>query len=54
MAKVEAELVAYLRKRLAAYKIPRIFEFRSELPKNTLGKILKDELVRAKVTGSGQ
>ena len=49
---VEADLRSYLRERLAAYKIPRIFEFWSELPKNTLGKILKDELVRAKVTGS--
>ena len=50
----EAELQFYLRERLAAYKIPRIFEFWSELPKNTLGKILKDELVQAKVTRSGQ
>ena len=49
---VEADLQSYLRERLAAYKIPRIFEFWSELPKNTLGKILKDELVRARVTGS--
>jgi long-chain acyl-CoA synthetase len=44
---LEHELVAYCRERLAAYKCPRIFQFRSELPKNTLGKILKDELVRA-------
>ena len=49
---LEADLRSYLRERLAAYKIPRIFEFWSELPKNTLGKILKDELVRARVTGS--
>jgi len=48
---VEAELQLYLRERLAAYKVPRIFEFWPELPKNTLGKILKDELVRLKVTG---
>jgi long-chain acyl-CoA synthetase len=44
---LEHELVAYCRERLAAYKCPRIFQFRSELPKNTLGKVLKDELVRA-------
>jgi len=50
----EAELQVYLRERLAAYKIPRIFEFWTELPKNTLGKILKDELVRAKMTGTGR
>jgi long-chain acyl-CoA synthetase len=42
----EAELVSYCRERLAAYKCPRVFQFRSELPKNTLGKVLKDELVR--------
>jgi long-chain acyl-CoA synthetase len=45
MVLLEAELVSYCRERLAAYKCPRIFQFRSELPKNTLGKVLKDELV---------
>jgi long-chain acyl-CoA synthetase len=43
----EIELVAWCRERLAAYKCPRVFQFRSELPKNTLGKVLKDELARA-------
>jgi len=42
---LEAELRSYCRQRLAAYKCPRVFQFRSELPKNTLGKVLKDELV---------
>jgi long-chain acyl-CoA synthetase len=41
----EAELRSYCRERLAAYKYPRVFEFRDVLPKNTLGKVLKDELV---------
>jgi long-chain acyl-CoA synthetase len=41
----ESELVAWCRERLAAYKCPRVFQFRSELPKNALGKVLKDELV---------
>ena len=44
---LENELVLYCRERLAAYKCPRIFQFRSELPKNTLGKVLKDELARS-------
>ncbi len=44
---LERELVGYCRERLAAYKCPRIFQFRSELPKNTLGKVLKDELARS-------
>jgi long-chain acyl-CoA synthetase len=42
---LEAELVAYCRQRLAPYKCPRIFQFRSELPKNTLGKVLKGALI---------
>ena len=41
----EAELTIYCRERLAAYKCPRVFQFRSQLPKTTLGKVLKDQLV---------
>jgi long-chain acyl-CoA synthetase len=41
---VGAELIAYCRERMAAYKYPRVIEFRDELPKNTLGKVLKSEL----------
>ena len=40
----EPDLVAWCRERLAAYKCPRIYRFRAELPKNVLGKVLKDEL----------
>jgi long-chain acyl-CoA synthetase len=46
----ELELVTWCRERLAAYKCPRVFQFRAELPKNTLGKVLKDELARAGTT----
>jgi long-chain acyl-CoA synthetase len=46
MELLEHELVTYCHEQLAAYKCPRIFRFRAELPKNTLGKVLKDELVR--------
>ena len=38
------ELIAYCKERIAAYKYPRVIEFRDELPKNTMGKIMKDEL----------
>jgi len=38
------EVIAYCRERLAAYKYPRIVEFRDELPKGPTGKILKREL----------
>jgi long-chain acyl-CoA synthetase len=37
----EHEIIQYLRERLASYKIPKYIEFRSSLPKNTTGKILK-------------
>lgn len=44
-AKVTAEdLIAYCRERLAAYKIPRLVEFRDSLPKSTVLKILRREL----------
>jgi long-chain acyl-CoA synthetase len=42
---LEHELRSWCRERLAAYKCPRVFQFRTELPKNALGKVLKDELV---------
>jgi long-chain acyl-CoA synthetase len=45
VAVTAASLSAFCRERLAAYKYPRVFEFRAALPKNTLGKVLKDELV---------
>ena len=40
----EEELTSYCRHHLAAYKIPRIFEFRAELPKTNVGKILRRAL----------
>ncbi|MDJ0344550.1 AMP-binding protein [Streptomyces sp. H10-C2] len=43
-----AELIAYCKERLAAYKYPREVEVLDELPKTTSGKILRRELkVRA-------
>lgn len=41
----EEELNEFSRKHLAAYKVPRIYEFRSELPKTAVGKILRRSLV---------
>jgi long-chain acyl-CoA synthetase len=38
------ELIEYCRKELAAYKIPRQIEFRDELPKSGMLKILRREL----------
>ncbi|HEY4601127.1 MAG TPA: long-chain-fatty-acid--CoA ligase [Cerasibacillus sp.] len=41
----EKELNQYCRKHLAAYKVPRIYEFRDELPKTAVGKILRRQLI---------
>lgn len=41
----EDELNEFCRKHLAAYKVPRLYEFRDELPKTTVGKILRRQLV---------
>ena len=38
------ELKAFCRKNLAAYKNPRIIEFRDDLPKSNVGKILRKDL----------
>ena len=44
-AKLSAEdVIAFCKERLAAYKYPRIVEFRDSLPKGSSGKILKREL----------
>ena len=38
------ELKEFCRERLTAYKVPKHFEFREELPKSNVGKILRREL----------
>jgi long-chain acyl-CoA synthetase len=40
----ETELREFCRKDLTAYKVPKFIEFRDELPKSTVGKILRREL----------
>lgn len=40
----EAELIEFCRKELTAYKVPKLFEFRDELPKTNVGKVLRREL----------
>jgi long-chain acyl-CoA synthetase len=49
------ELREFAKSRLAAYKVPRAVEFRDELPKNMVGKVLRRALVeegRAKAGAS--
>jgi long-chain acyl-CoA synthetase len=40
----EQQVRDFCRERLAAYKVPRLVEFRDELPKTAVGKILRREL----------
>jgi long-chain acyl-CoA synthetase len=42
----EDEVKAWCRERLAPFKVPSTVEFRGELPKTTVGKILRRELVK--------
>jgi len=43
-ALTEEQLLGYCREQLTAYKCPKVIEFRSELPKSNVGKILRREL----------
>ncbi len=47
-ALTEAEVRAWCEANLTGYKRPRMIEFRSDLPKSTVGKILRRELREAK------
>ncbi|MCY7814980.1 AMP-binding protein [Bacillus haynesii] len=47
----EKELDEYARSRLAPYKVPKVYEFRNELPKTAVGKILRRALVQEEKTG---
>ena len=38
------EIITFCRERLAAYRVPRIVEFRDDLPKSMIGKVLRREL----------
>jgi long-chain acyl-CoA synthetase len=43
-APTEADLRDYCRRELAAYKVPSTIEFRTELPKTLVGKVLRRAL----------
>ncbi len=50
----EEELKAHCKAILAPYKVPSYVEFRTELPKTTVGKILRRELVRQHKEGASK
>jgi long-chain acyl-CoA synthetase len=41
----EKEIIAFCKERMAAYKVPKKIEFRKDLPKTIIGKILRRELL---------
>ena len=38
------EIIAFCREKLAAYKVPKMVEFRDSLPKSAIGKVLRKVL----------
>jgi long-chain acyl-CoA synthetase len=46
MTATEQEIIDFCREHLAKYKVPAAVEFRTELPKSTVGKVLRRELAR--------
>lgn len=44
-AVTEEDLISYCKQNLAPYKVPKILEFRDELPKSGVGKLLKRVLI---------
>jgi long-chain acyl-CoA synthetase len=48
----EEEIKAFCKEKLAAFKVPTHVEFRNELPKTTVGKILRRELIRQHKEGA--
>ncbi|HEU5138883.1 MAG TPA: long-chain fatty acid--CoA ligase [Bacillales bacterium] len=44
-------IIAHCQKYMAAYKVPKLVEFREELPKSTVGKILRRSVREAETAG---
>jgi acyl-coenzyme A synthetase/AMP-(fatty) acid ligase len=42
--RMKDNITEYMRSKVAPYKIPRVIEFRDELPTSPVGKVLKREL----------
>ncbi|MDX1523234.1 MAG: AMP-binding protein, partial [Anaerolineae bacterium] len=50
----EEEIIAWCREGLAKYKVPKFVEFRDDLPKTMVGKILRRELMAEEAEKQGQ
>ncbi|MBW2352899.1 MAG: long-chain fatty acid--CoA ligase [Deltaproteobacteria bacterium] len=53
-ALTEEEVIAFCKKNLAVYKVPKMVEFMDELPKSTVGKVLRRELREMEIKRAGQ
>jgi long-chain acyl-CoA synthetase len=49
----EEEILAFCKERLAPYKTPKAVEFRDELPKSTVGKLLRRVLTEEEKARAG-
>jgi len=45
------EIIDFCHSRMASYKVPKFVEFRPELPKNMIGKVLRRRLLEAELAG---
>lgn len=54
MEATEQEIIDYCRSKLAAYKVPKLVEFRPELPKTIVGKVLRRILRDEEITKQKQ
>jgi long-chain acyl-CoA synthetase len=48
------EIIAFCREHLAPYKVPKFVEFRDELPKTLVGKVLRRALVQEETAGQAE
>src|SRR5215218_7668695 len=49
----QGEILAFCKERLASYKTPKAIEFREDLPKSAVGKLLRRVLVEEELANSG-
>src|SRR4030042_463007 len=47
------EIIVFCREKLAAYKVPKLVEFRTSLPKSVIGKVLR-KILRAEAEAKGK
>jgi long-chain acyl-CoA synthetase len=50
----EEEIINFCKQKLAVYKVPKKVEFRKELPKSAIGKILRKKLREEEEAKRGQ